>query len=194
MKTSVLTAEFRLSYFDLFVAKADMEGRLGFRAEMLFPKSIKMSELRDMQELFNATVPAEWRAAKLEYRGFQQCFINGDAKKQEGRKGHWMLRAGSGPEFQPRLLLEDRRVARSGDFYAGMYARAVVSAFSWSHKNPSGVVVKRGVSFNLLTVQRTRRPMEDGSDRFGKFVSAEEQDALLDAAPLSVEEGEDLLA
>ncbi len=194
MKTTVLTPEFRLSFFDLFEPKGDMEGRLGFRAEMLFPLTIKMSELADMKALHDATVKPEWKAGGLVFRSFKECFINGNGKKQEGRKGHWMLRAGSGPDFPPRLLLETKQQATKRDFYPGMYARAILSAFAWEHKNTSGIVVKRGVSFNLMTVQRTRKPLTDGSDRFTKFISDAEQDALLDAAPLAVDESEDLLA
>lgn len=192
--TSVLTPEFRLSFFDLYAAKADMNGKLGFRAELLFPKSITGPELRPMRLLHDQSIPPEWKAGGVVPRTFNQCFIDGDLKKQEGRKGHYMLRVSSGPDFAPRLLIETRATAKPGDLYCGCYARAILSTFTWEHKNPSGAVIKRGVSFNVLTVQRTRKPAADGSDRFGSFVTPEEQDALLDAAPLSVEEAEDLLA
>jgi len=193
-----LTPEFRCSFFDLFEPKVGMaddgkEGKLGFRLDMLFPKSIKMSDLRDMEKLYNDTVPHEWKAGGVPYRTFKECFINGDKKKQDSRKGCWILRAQSGADYAPRLLLENKAVAKKGEIYGGAYARAILSAFPWTYSR-NGVVVKRGVSFNLLTVQRTRPPLADGSDRFGRFVSAEEQDELLDAAPLAIAEGEDLLA
>lgn len=198
MKKSVLTPEFRLSFHDLFVPSVsnieDDEASTSsktpkFRIEMLFPKTIKMSELADMKELYNGALKPEWLTGGLEHRKFQECFINGDKKKQEGRKGSWILRATSGEEYPPRLLLPNRDLASKRDIYSGCYGRAILSAFSWEHRNRKGVVIKRGVSFNLMTFQKTR----DGQ-RFGGGVSEAEQDALLDAAPLAVDESEDLLA
>lgn len=193
-KSQVLTPEFRLSFYDLFEPKiSDMDDSGNktprFRIEMLFPKSIKMSELAEMKQVYDEARKPEWLAGQgLEYRKFTQAFINGDTKKQESRKGHWMIRATSGEDYPPRVLLPNRAVARKPDIYSGCYGRAILTAFNWEHKNAKGIVIKRGCSFNLLTFIKTR----DG-DRLGGFVSEAEQDALLDAV-LPRDEAEDLLA
>lgn len=193
-KAQVLTPEFRLSFFDLFEAKvSDMDDSGSktprFRIEMLFPKNIPMSELQQMREVYNSELKPEWLSGGLEYRKFNQAFINGDTKKQESRKGHWMIRATSGQDFPPRVLLPNRSLATKMDVYSGCYGRAILTAFNWEHKNKAGHVIKRGCSFNLLTFWKTR----DGQ-RLGGFVSEAEQDALLDTVQLPIEEGEDLLA
>lgn len=193
--TQVLTPEFRLSFSDLFkptVNSMDDEGSASktpkYRLEMLFPKSIAMSELAGMKAIYDAKVKPEWIAGGLEYRKFNAAFINGDKKKQEGRKGSWILRATSGEEYPPRLLLQNKATATKRDLYSGCYCRAILTAFHWEHTNSKGVVIKRGVSFNIATVQKTR----DG-ERFGAFVSEAEQDALLDSVPLDTADADDLL-
>lgn len=197
-KLKVLTPEFRLSFNDLFVPKInsmdDDEGgnankKPRFGIEMLFPKSISMAELAEMRKVYDSEIKPSWISDGLDYRKFNGAFINGDKKKQESRKGHWILRAHSGEEYPPRVLLANRDLAAKKDVYSGCYGRAILTAFPWEFKNKKGSIVKAGVSFNLLTFQKTR----DGQ-RLGGFVSESEQDALLDAVPLSVDEAEDLLA
>ncbi len=195
-KLKVLTPEFCLSFNDLFVAKVnsmdDDEGaskKPRFGIEMLFPKSIPMSELSEMRKVYDSEVKPSWATDGLDYRKFNQAFINGDKKKQESRKGHWILRAHSGEEYPPRVLLPSREIAVPRDVYSGCFGRAILTAFPWEFKNKKGAIVKAGVSFNLLTFWKTR----DGK-RLGGFVSEAEQDALLDTVQLPMEEGEDLLA
>lgn len=195
-KLKVLTPEFRLSFFDLFEAKVstmdDEEGggnkRPRFGIEMLFPKTIKMTELAEMKKVFNSEVKPSWITDAVEYRKFEQCFINGDKKKQESRKGHWILRAHSGEDYPPRVLLPNRDIASKKDIYSGCYGRAILTAFPWEFTK-KGKLVKAGVSFNLLTFQKTRK-----GERLGGGPTEAEQDALLDAAPIAEEEAEDLLA
>jgi hypothetical protein len=181
MNNAILTPEFRLSFPVLFNASADQNGRVNFRMEMLFPKTIRMSDLAEMKALYNATVLQKWIVGGDDYRKFEAAFINGDKKKQPERQKHWILRASSGEKYPPRLIRPDRTRATEADIYAGCYCRAILTAFPYEPVDPkTGRVISRGVSFNIDTVQKTR----DG-DPFGNTVlSEEERDQLLGDMPL----------
>lgn len=192
MERACITPTCRLSFADLFEPKPDMEGRVGYRAELLFPKNkATIQAMGPMRAVHDAKIKPEWVAGRLDFRTFNGCFIDGDTKKQEGRKGHYLLRVKSGEDYPPKLILADRRRAKPSDLYAGANVRAILSAFDWEHRNKAGQVVKRGVSFNLLTLQL----VDTQGERFGDFVSDAEVDELLEANPLQGEgvEGEELL-
>jgi hypothetical protein len=45
-------------------------------------------------------------------------------------------------------------ILTADDIYAGCFARAAIGAYAWEYKNAKGAVMKRGVSFNLESVQK----------------------------------------
>lgn len=185
---AILTPEFRLSFFDLFEACANkLDKTVRFRAEMLFPKAAGGSQFRDMKSIYDEVLQP-LRASGPEPVEFKAMVVDGDKKRQDGRKGQFIVRAYSGEDFKPRLLLPNGDIAGKADFYPGMFCRAVITAYPWKFQN-EGVLVKQGAGYNLLTVQKTR----DGQP-FGNFVSESEQDELLRSAPLPQEEADDLLA
>jgi hypothetical protein len=190
MQEAVLTPEFRLSFPALFVPTPDDNGVLRFRMEMLFPKTREyLLLLQPMKALYNATIPQSWATdGGCAWRTFEQALIDGNQKKQEERKNHFILRANSGPKYPPRLLNPNKTQASEADLYAGCYCRAILTTFSWQTKNKQGAVINRGASFNISTVQKTR----DG-DPFSRSISAAAADAMLDEAPLTQDEFADLL-
>lgn len=174
LKKAVMTPEFRLSFPSLFTPTADMNGRIGYRMEMLFPKSITMTELAEMRDLYNSAVPKKWIDAGETYRTFNAAFINGDKKKQPERKGHWILRASANEQYAPRLFGPNFERATPATLYAGCYCKAILSAYFYEGRDPkSGVVVNRGVAFNIKDVRKTR----DGAP-FGNMMTDEDADAI----------------
>lgn len=190
MNKTVFTPNALLSFADLTVAKPDQNGQMGFRAELMFPKTIRMSELAEMKALHDGAIRPAWVAAGEQYRAFEKCFIDGNTKKQDGRKGKWLLHTKAGTDFPPRLKMWDNKVAKGSDLYPGANVRALLSVFSWEGKNKEGIIISRGVSFNLLVVQLLNL---DGERLGANFVSDEEIEEALAARPLAHADGEELL-
>jgi Protein of unknown function (DUF2815) len=188
MPHAVISPTFRLSFPSLFEATADMNGRVNFRMEMLFAVAdIKANPtmFAEMKALYNGTVDPKWLTNKEAYRTFEKAFIKGDDKKQPERQGHLILRASANQKFPPRMLRANRTPATDADIYAGCYCRALLTAYKYEAKNEKGIVINRGVAFNIKTVQKVR----DG-DSFGRgHISAATEDEMLASAPL-VEEDE----
>lgn len=179
---SVVTPEFRLSFPVLFQAQPDMNGRINFRMDMVFPKDVAKThpkEIMAMKKLYDSGVKPEWIAGNLPYRTFQKAFINGDTKNREEMKGKLILRANSGPEYPPRLLRRDGTLATPADLYAGCFCRAVLTRYFYEATNEKGVVINRGVSFNIHTVQK----IKDGP-KLSKALTDEQADRALAAVPL----------
>lgn len=187
MTQAIVTPEFRLSFPHLFEPSPDDNGVLRFRMEMLIPKAYVRDNptcLNEMKALYNSTIPKAWLTdGGVPFRRFEQAFIDGDTKKQEERKGHWILRANSGPKYPPRLKKLDGGLILSddGQMYAGCFCRSVLTAYNWTTKNKAGAIINRGASFNISTVQKTRHPDNDGAP-FSKALSGGEADRLLEAA------------
>lgn len=189
-QAAILTPEFRLSFCNLFEAKPDMNGFVRFQMEMLFPKDRGGNQFIEMQKLYNdALATAKFSAGGPVPRTFRDAIIDGSKKKQEGRHGMFMLKANSGKDFPPRVILQNGAQAEQNTgpkgVYEGCWCRAIVSAFPYEakHKEKPGVIINRGVGFNMMTVQKVR-----DDEPFSSIMSALEQDALLLANPLTQED------
>lgn len=185
---AILTAEFRLSFCNLFQAKANMNGIVRYEMEMLFPRSAGTAQFRDMLELYNdALASAKFSGPGPTPRSFKDAIIDGNSKKQEGRHGMWMIKANASAEINgrpnaPRVLLANRMPATSKDVYEGCWCRAILTAYPYEARKDgkaNGSIINRGAAFNMMTVQKVR-----DDKPFAGFVTDEEQDELLRAAPI----------
>jgi hypothetical protein len=189
MNKLVWTPPCRLSFADLVIPKADMNGKVGFRAELLFPKTIKMTDLADMRAIHDAAFNPQWGNTSPAPRAFTKCFIDGNTKKQEGRKGHWILRTQASEKRPPRLVLWDGSVCKGSDMYPGANVTCLVSTFGWQAVDKqTGRVTSRGASFNLLVVKK----LDNAGQPFGNFISDDEIEEQI-RATMSVADGEELL-
>jgi hypothetical protein len=177
-RLAAFTPEFRLSYPNLFEPREQDDGRLKFSMDMLFDKDgFDKEEFDELKKVFNAAVPKEWIANSYEYVTFWKMFINGDKKRdgqgnlKEELKGQYVLRASCQENYPPRLLLPSMKKATRSDIYGGCFCKALLTAYSWEHKNKKGAIIKRGVSFSIEDVIKTR----DG-DPFGGGLSASDRD------------------
>lgn len=177
-RLAAFTDEFRLSFPALFQPREQDDGRLKFSMDMLFEKaSFDKSEFAELKKVYNAAIPKEWVANGYEVPSFWKMFKNGD-KKPEGaaqirdeHKGQYILRASCQEQFPPRLLLPNLKKAGRADIYGGCYCKSLLTAYSWEHKNKKGAVIKRGVSFSIEDVIKTR----DG-EPFGGGLSSSDRD------------------
>lgn len=183
----ILTPEFRLSFCNLFEAKPDMNGFVRFQMEMLFPKDRGGNQFIDMKRIYDAQLAiAKFSAGGPAPRTFRDAIIDGSSKKQEGRHGMFMLKANSGKDFPPRVILQNGAQAENNTgpkgVYEGCWCRAIVSPFTYEakHKERPNVIINRGVGYNMLTVQKVR-----DDEPFSSIMSTLEQDALLAQHPLT---------
>lgn len=184
-QTAIKTSPFILSFPALFEPTANMEGRLAYRAEMMFPKTLPEAAFRPIYDLYVATIPDTWKKGSPNPQLWRSPsgwavkpvgYIDGDTKRQEERHGHWILRATSGVDYPPRVLLSERDPLDgrfvAGDaksVYAGCWCVAVLTAYAFDHEKGNA-----GVAFNLHTVQK----VGDGTP-FSRMLSDDEAERLL---------------
>lgn len=186
-KILVLSPEFRLSYANLFVAQPNMNGIVRFEMEMLFPKSAGVEQFEALEGAYNAAIEAaNFSGPGPAPRTFRQALIDGDTKAQAGRHGMFLLRANSGEDFPPSVLIQNRQPALPADVYPGCWCKAVLQPYSFeARKDGHGPVIGRGASFSMLTVWKQR-----DDEAFSKAASPEEIDAILDKADQPANAGE----
>lgn len=169
----VVTPKFRLSFPELFEPKAFEDQAAKYSIQMLFDKKQDLSQLKNVVK----------RAAKEKWgdnppKGIVLPFKDGNDKDLDGYQDTIVVGAAS--KFKPQVVDQKlEAILTADDIYAGCYARAAINAYAWEYKNPQGKVMKRGVSFNLESVQKlaegerfVKRPdasetfdvVDDGSD------------------------------
>lgn len=169
----VITPKFRLSFPELFEAKAFEDQTAKFSIQMLFDKKADLTPLKNVVK----------KAAKEKWgdnppKGLMLPFKDGNEKELDGYENTIVVGAAS--KFKPQVVDQKLEpILAENDIYAGCYARAAIAAYAWEYKNKQGKVMKRGVSFNLESVQKladgepfVKRPdpsddfdqVDDGSD------------------------------
>ena len=138
------TPEFRVSFPNVFKAKAFNNQEPKFNIVMLFDKDADISELKKMA---NQAAKAKW-GDKIP-SGIRSPFRDGNDKDYDGYEDCTFIGATS--KLKPGLI--DRKhqaILDESEFYAGCYARAVVTAFAYDKAG------NKGVSFGLQHVQKLR--------------------------------------
>jgi hypothetical protein len=174
----VITPKFRLSFPELFQPKAmeREDGTMGdakYSIQMLFDKKTDLKSLKNVvakaaKEKWGDNIP----------KGIYTPFKDGNEKDLEGYEDKIVVNASS--KFKPQLVDQKlEEILAQNDLYAGCFARAAIVAYAWEAKNKQGKILKRGVSFNLESVQKlaegepfVKRPdatedfdiVDDGSD------------------------------
>lgn len=143
----VMTPKFRVSFPEVFEAKAFEDQAPKFSIQMLFDKKEDLSKLKNA---VNLAIKNKW--GDNPPKGIVKPFKDGDEKDLEGYEGKIVVGASS--KFKPQVIDQKaEEILAHNDFYAGCYARALISAYAWEHKKGNSVL-KRGVSFNLTAVQK----------------------------------------
>lgn len=176
--TKVITPKFRLSFPELFEPKAFDGQAPKYSIQMLFDKKTDLSPLK---AAVKKAIVDKW--GQNPPKGLVLPFKDGNEKDLEGYEDKIVVSAST--KFKPQVV--DQKVEPilvADDIYAGCYARAAINAYAWEYKNAKGQVMKRGVSFNLESVQKlaegerfVKRPdasetfdaVDDGSDDPSNF-------------------------
>jgi len=116
---------------------------------MLFPKKTDLSQMKAVVK----------KAATMKWgqdlpKSLQPPFVDGDSKDAPECEGMIVVRASS--KFKPKVCDRDPNVEITSpeDIYPGCYCRASLQANAYEAKDDKGRVVKKGVSFRLVGVQK----------------------------------------
>lgn len=152
MADPILTPPFRVSFPQVFEAKAYGNQKPKFSVTMLFDSEADLTELK-----------AAARAAAIEKfgegktKGLKSPFRDGKEKEHLDGYGDGITFVRATSEVQPQVLDRSKQeIISQRDFYAGCYARALVVPFGYDNSG------NRGVSFGLRGLQK----LADG-DAFG---------------------------
>lgn len=169
----VISPKFRLSFPELFEPKAFENQAAKYSIQMLFDKKTDLASLKNAVK-----IAAKEKWGDNTPKGLVLPFKDGSEKDLEGYEN--MIVVGAASKFKPQVVDNKlEAILAADDIYAGCFARAAINAYAWEYKNAKGQVMKRGVSFNLESVQK----LAEG-ERFVKRADASE---LFDA----VDDGSD---
>ncbi len=156
--TRVTTPKFRASFPAVFAPKSYKGGKELYSVVMLFDKKLKdEGKLSDMINLVKAAAEEKWGEIPPDVLNMEldTCpFNDGDNKSYSGYEGTYHVRAASmyapavvdtgdaRKDIAPQAILDEQAI------YAGCYARASVTAFTWE------AMGRKGVSFGLQNIQK----------------------------------------
>lgn len=166
----VMTPKFRVSFPNVFRAKAIKEGdEPKFSIAMLFDKDADLTEMKKaaMEALVN-----KWGTDKKKYpKGLRSPFRPGEEKAQFEGYEEGITFVTSNSKHKPGLVNAKREdIISEEDFYAGCYARATLLAFAYD------TVGNRGVTFLLSNIQK----LSEGESLSGKTKASDDFDAFED--------------
>jgi hypothetical protein len=184
-----LTPVFRASYPNLFTPRAAQAGaELKYSLTMIFPKVMTDPTEKALMDALKAAVAkaavdkwgpdkAKWPTKKLdlgngEFRvvsAINSPWHDGVEKDQPGYGADVVYAAASAKAaYKPGLVnAQNQDIIQPNEFYAGCYARAIVTVFAYSNQ-------RLGVSFGLRAVQKVR----DGEPMGGSVNAADVFDAI----------------
>lgn len=159
----VVTGKVRLSYANLFEARASEEGQEAkYSVSLLIPKSDKVTVAaieKAIAEVIRTEKDAKFGGKE---KGLKLPLRDGDTEKDgEEYAGHWFINASS--KNKPLILDENKQpVLDAREVYSGCYARASFNLYAF---NVSG---NRGIGAGINAIQK----LEDGEPLGGTYTEA----------------------
>lgn len=157
-KKKCVTPKFRVSYPNVFEAKAFEDQEAKYSVVMLFDKKDDIKAVK--RALHNAAVE-KWGADPKKWPKFKNRAIrDGDEERAETEGYEGCLFATASSKRKP-VVVNGRRdpITDAGDFYPGCYARAELLAFAYDQKG------NRGVGLTLLKLQKLGDGAEFGGGK-----------------------------
>lgn len=161
---SMLTPEFRVSFPKIF--EKGMDGKFG--CGMMFDKD--STDMKLLQAKIEEAVKDKWGSKKP--KNLTLPIMDGDDSDRAEREGCWYINGKAG-KYRPALV--DRykdEIEDPEEFYAGCYARAVITLYSYDRKD----IGKAGVSVGIRSIQKIR----DGEPLVSRVSAENEFDDLPD--------------
>lgn len=162
--TKKITPTFRVSFPAVFSPK-EFNGKEKYSVLMLFDKNDDVSELKKMVK---ECAIEKWGKLPKPFKSpFRDGNTEKDLEKFPAFENTTFVSAGS--LYQPGLVDQKRQpIIDESEFYAGCFARASVTCYPWEFQG------KKGVSFNLVNVQKVK----DGEKLGGRADASDEFDEL----------------
>lgn len=175
-RETIMTPKFRVSFPEVFEAKAFQGGTPTYSLTMLFDaEAQKTPEFAKMKALAKAAADARWGNKKP--ANLRSPFRDGTEKDLQGfGEGIIFVRASS----RQRPGLVDQKVQKiidQSEFYPGCYARATVSVYAYDNSG------NRGVAFGLQNIQK----LADGENFTGR-TEAENDFTAVEGGSTSVDD------
>jgi hypothetical protein len=149
----ILTPKFRVSFPNIFKPSSFGEGEPKYSVTMLFEKGADLSK---MKKLMNKTIKEKWGSNPP--KKMKKPFRKGSEKDLEGYDDDTIFVTCSS-KMPVGLVDRDRQpILSESDFYAGCYAHATVTCYSWDNN------FGKGVAFGLQNIQK----LEDGEPFSGR--------------------------
>jgi hypothetical protein len=166
MSNKVMTPEFRLSFPSLFEPTSFEGGEPKYRATMIFDKK---QDLTALKKLAQDALEERWPDPKKRPKNLKWPFRDGD-EEREGLEGYDnTIFVSTTSNKKPGVVDQNvQDIVTPEDIYAGCYARATVTAFSFDKS------VNKGVAFGLQNLQKLR----DGDTFSGKASAANDFEAV----------------
>ncbi len=162
---AILTPEFRVSFPNVF-EKSQLSGKYG--CGLMFPKD--STEMKVLEAAIEAEILEKW--GKKKPKSLATPILDGDESDRAEREGFWYINAKAG-KYQPPLIdRQKEEIIDPEDFYAGCWARAVITLYTYDRKD----VGKAGVSVGLRSLQKLR----DDEPLVSRVIAENEFDDLPD--------------
>lgn len=148
----VVTPVARVSFPNVYEAKAYEDSEPKFSCTLLFKKNVDLSSLK---KAVHAAKVKKWGSDETKWpKKIRSPFNDGDEKEDlDGYEGMIYITATN--RFKPQVV--DRKLEpiaeESGDFYAGCYAQFALRAFAYGGKPTP---YKPGISFSLESIQKVK--------------------------------------
>ena len=142
---SLLTPEFRVSFPNVFEV-SQLSGKYG--CVMMFPK--KTTDMKLLNAQIQTVILEKW--GKKQPKNLALPVLDGDESDRAEREGYFYINGKAG-KFQPPLvdrLKED--IINPEEFYAGCWARGVITFYTYDRKD----IGKAGVSVGIRSLQKLR--------------------------------------
>ena len=174
----IMTPEFRVSFPAIFKPRGFEGSEPKYSVNMLFPKSTDLSELK---RIAKAAADEKWPNKEKRPKDLRNPFRDGDAEKPDWDGYQDVIFVKASSKMKPGLVDQNvQPIIEEGEFYAGCWARATITAFAY---NKAG---NAGVAFGLQNIQKVR----DDEEFSGRGKAEDEFDAIEsvddDGAPAEV--------
>lgn len=158
----VITPKFRVCFPNIFSPNKENDK---YGVTMVFEKG---ADLNSLKTLAKEKAVEKWGEDIKKDKKLQLPIKDGNEKDlQKYPVFEDTLFANAQTKFNVGLVDNNRQeILEEKEFYSGCYARASISAYAWEYKG------KKGVSFNLLNVQK----LDDGESLGGRVDASNEFD------------------
>lgn len=144
----VITPEFRVSFPAIFKPVSFEGGAAKYKVNMMFPKN---TDLSAMKALAKAAIEDKWPDKAKRPKDLRNPFRDGDTEKPDWPEYADTIFVAATSGMKPGLVDQEMQpIIEEGEFYAGCYAKASVTAYGY---NKAGNV---GVAFGLQNLMKTK--------------------------------------